>query len=137
MANKTQRHTIEITRDMLEVVAFVTEPDPNWRYVDKHGHEHRWYIPKGAESQDQQYRWRLPSLRAVRYLAGHYPDGSEEWDTHYYCRKCGELIKPGYKSSVVRKFVPTVTYGYIDGEPATKEEIERAIKQAQEEDNAS
>lgn len=73
------------------------KPDPGWRVVDGHGHEHRWALT------DRKERWRpeaLPTLQAVPTpipCDGACGDpGCEGYTvTRHVCRECGELVEPG------------------------------------------
>lgn len=96
-------------------VTTLTEPDPNWTFVDAAGHIH-------AYSKD----FNLPTLRRVEVDAEQAPDDEfsahfvadesddDSWDefgddteytiTEYHCVLCDETVVPGARSTVGRKF---------------------------------
>ena len=126
MIRKTAKHTIEVYSDSINVTP-ISVRDPNWHYIDKNGHEHHWYIPPGAE--DKPDLWQLPTLREVHKLVYIEEGGDEHWATHYYCKKCGELVYPGEKSPDSQMYVQGLTHYYVDGVEVSKEEAERAMKE--------
>lgn len=72
-------------------------PDPKWRFIDSHGHEHRW-----AETGRDRGPDALPTLvQTYRHVEC---DGScGNWDCDGYdlpvwhCRECGDEVEPGFK----------------------------------------
>jgi len=104
---------LEIRRDRIEVSS-CHEKDPTWCFTDKHGHEHRWHIPRGADDWRKQNLWKLPTVRAVSFNI-HYPDGYIGGGVHYYCKRCGELIRPGYRMSPFPRFIAGPAEYYLDG----------------------
>jgi hypothetical protein len=82
---------LSMTRDMIDVTSDRPSSDPNWRYTDRNGHEHRY---------DHGY----PTLDLV-VDAEHWCDGNEGYarhdphmhvdEAHYECLICREVVKPG------------------------------------------
>lgn len=122
----TSEGELEIRRERIEVSSY-HEKDPEWYFTDKHGHEHRWHIPRGADDWKKQNLWKLPSLRAVN-VAFYYPDGASGKTVHYYCRRCGELIRPGYRLSPFRRFLAGPPRYYLDGKEIDLRRAESILK---------
>jgi len=117
---------LEIRRDRIEVGSY-HEKDPKWSFTDKQGHEHRWHIPQGADDWKEQKRWKLPTLRAVGFTI-YYPDGETGCGVHYYCKRCGELIHPGYRMSPFPRFIAGPAEYYLGGVMIDKAKAESILK---------
>lgn len=95
-------------------VTTMTEPDPNWTFIDAAGHFH-------AYTKD----FALPTLKRVEMFVAVEPDTDDDdepvageldefWDegeadysyTELHCRICDENIVPGTRSTMGRKSVP-------------------------------
>ena len=124
--------TVEITRDRIDVTP-IEEKDPSWLYTDKEGHEHRWHIPHGANDWSKDHLWSLPTLRAVSYVYCHSYDGEPIYGVHYYCKRCGELIKPGWRVSCWRRFILGPPYFHINGVLVSQERAKLAMKEIRDE----
>jgi hypothetical protein len=113
---------VEITVDysVIDVTTF-SERDPGWVYIDRQGHKHSWYRPKGRKGQLSDYSWRLPSLRRVEYICRYSHDYAPIYGVHYYCKKCGELIKPGWRASLYRRFIQGPQSYCVNGKQVDKQ----------------
>lgn len=123
-------HTFTITREPVEVTS-MSRPDTSWFMVDKKGHMHQWWEEKPfrpADSYSPSKRYLVPSVRSV--YVGLEWIGDEEYPVYEQrCRKCGQTVRPGYRSDDYRQFVPGIRSLYIDDQPVTQEEfIRRAIE---------
>jgi len=127
----TPEGKLEVRREPIEVSSW-HEKDPTWRFTDKHGHEHRWHIPRGAWQRREQNLWKLPTLRAVEFNV-YYPDGDIGRGVHYYCKRCGELIRPGYRTSPFPRFIAGPTEYYLDGVMIDKTRAETILAKLKEE----
>jgi hypothetical protein len=121
----------EMQCDLVDVTS-LHRPDPTWRHVDAHGHEHRWYVDgTPAVSYDPSARYETPSLVWVK-------DGEEFWDGddephdvgHLECRQCGDHVEPRYTADDTRQHIPGLRRYRINGEPVTPEEFARRYKAA-------
>ena len=119
MIVKNMKHIVEVKCEPIDVTP-LKERDPAWAYTDRKGHKHRWHIPHGADDWSKAHQWKLPTLREVTYICG-YVDGEPMYDVHYYCKRCGELIKPGWKATVWRRFVQGAKSFYLDGVEVTED----------------
>ena len=79
---------IRMERETIPFTSMASEPDPNWRFTDKAGHEH-WWTGKGYPG------W---NLLAVQPTESWWCMDCREYheDGHLVCRLCGEIIHPGY-----------------------------------------
>lgn len=74
-------------------------PDPDWTYVDAHGHFHAW----SAEwSNGEEPSWILPTLEQREVQLAYVLDGDggegDEWtERRWFCRVCDEQVEPGTK----------------------------------------
>ena len=121
-----------ITAEPIEVTS-LHRTDTAWCYVDKAGHEHRYYDgdePAGSYSPMKQYH--LPTLRWVVDGMAAYPDGEEYEEGHYECRECGEHARPGTTADSYRQYIPGLAQYEIDGELVSKDEFERRLAEAEE-----
>jgi hypothetical protein len=102
-----------------------SKPNLKWEFTDSAGHIHKWE-PDGS----------LPTLNRVEDTEYHSCDmsdedyyccdGYEETITTYFCKECGEEVKPGYYTDMS----PLYQYGeityYINNVPVSKEEFDQA-----------
>jgi len=123
---------LEVRCEPLEVTSCLPERDPKWSFIDKHGHKHRWHIPAGAKEWMKQGCWKLPTLRAVNYIIC-YEEGEPVYGTHHYCKRCGELIQPGYRSGPYRRYIAGPAQYYLDGETIDKARAEAILAKSKEE----
>ena len=128
MICQDSQHTVEVTCEPFDVTPF-QEKDSTWVCIDAEGHEHRWHIPHGANDWSKEGCWALPTLRAVTYICGYADDGDEMYGMHYYCKRCGERIEPGWKATVFRRFMQGPKRFYLDGIEVSQKEAEQAIKE--------
>jgi len=124
---------VEIMCEAIDVTP-IREHDPNWKYIDKQGHRHTWHKPKGAEDQSKDYLWELPTLRAVSYICGYSDYDDPMYKTHYYCKKCGEQVWPGHRSTIFRRFVPWVRQYYVNDALVDKETVMKMLKELKKEE---
>jgi len=98
---------IMFSRDIIDVTPLL-EPDPEWFFQDRAGHQHRW-IDGG-----------LPSLRWIIEV-----EAGEEMPEvgHYECRECGEKIEPLMRVPIFRSFAPGLVHCSIDGRPVAEDEM--------------
>ena len=123
----SRQHIVDIRCERIDVTT-MEEKDAEWLYVDKKGHEHGWHIPNGAHDWSKSEYWTLPTLKAVECLWGHADDGEPIYGTHYYCKRCGELVKPGWKATVFRRYIQGPMTYFIDGIEVSRQEAEQAIE---------
>lgn len=73
-----------------------TEPDPDWAYVDRAGHEHRW-IQKASGSG-----YALESLLLIIDMPAtdNHPASS-----HLECPLCRERIIPGWRAVQFKQYM--------------------------------
>jgi hypothetical protein len=112
---------IEVTR--------LSRPDTAWRFIDAHGHEHRWHVgetPAGAYSPSEQYE--VPSILWVHEKWGSYEDGSRYSIGHHECRACGDRVTPRHTSDTTRQYIPGPRSYFINGEPVSQDEFEARWK---------
>lgn len=76
---------LKIIRDAVNATPS-TEPDYCWTYLDKENHLHRWN--------------RRGGLSTLKHIVGaEGTDERPEAKEHYECRRCGDTVEPGYKST--------------------------------------
>jgi len=127
----TPEGELGVRRELIELGS-CREKDPAWRFTDKHRHDHKWHIPQGANDWRKQDYWRLPTLRRVEFNV-YYPDGDIGRGVHYYCKRCGELIRPGYRTSPFPRFIAGPTEYYLDGVMIDKTRAETILAKLKEE----
>src|SRR6185436_19512973 len=102
-------------------------PDTLWRFIDAHGHEHRWYVgDMPAASYNPSATYETPTLLWVK-------DGEEFWDGddephdvgHLECRICGEHVTPRYTADTTTQYVAGLRWFRINGEPVSMDEFQR------------
>lgn len=124
--------TLETGCDLLDVTS-LHRPDTAWRFVDAHGHDHRWYVDGGgpggehisASGYSPQLRYITPTLIWVK-------DGEEYWEDdaepdavgHLECAQCGERIAPAYCADTTRQFIAGLRWFRINGRLVSREEFE-------------
>lgn len=109
---------LEIEREMIEVSINLPQPDPNWTYTDRAGHDHA-YSAQGS---------RYPTL--VRRESDPYwcaDCDDEHTDSWWECPLCGEKITPGTFIDSSRKFIPGLTMYRINGEDVSPAEGEALL----------
>jgi hypothetical protein len=102
---------LSITRGSIDVTSDRPQSDPNWRYTDRNGHEHRY---------DRGY----PTLDLV-VDAEHWCDGNEGYarhdphmhvdEAHYECKVCRESIKPKMFPPGYPMMMPGMIQGEVEG----------------------
>ena len=92
--------------------------DPNWRHVDRAGHEHYY------EETPSVGGWHYPTL--VKCGENEWCPECEEFHeiTWLECRVCGEHVRPGSVEQVVQQVLPARYF--IDDRPVTEAEY-RAV----------
>jgi hypothetical protein len=112
---------LTITHEWINVETAITprERDPDWVYVDSHGHEHRW--PTGRK------RATWEEVEISRWWCYECHDEHVDYETR--CRKCGDPVKPGMRdvANPVRE-VPGLTTGWL--KVTTYEDANYAIRRA-------
>jgi hypothetical protein len=111
----------------------------DWKYTDRHGHQHRYaeratpgeVWRKGKRRRDRPTHF--PTLREIidsrhkcygwEGLYAHEPHWVEEG--HYECRQCGERIEPAH--GPVSKPVLTSEAAYLNGELISRERRDELI----------
>lgn len=89
--------TIRMTTEQLEVTSMLPTPDPDWRWTDSHGHEHRWTM--------QTFVWIRDEPDWMDVDGEEYPG-----EGHYACPLCGDHVTPGMRGpSVYREYMPGLT----------------------------
>lgn len=105
---------------MLDVTA-IREPDPDWTWTDRAGHEHH---AKG----DDQGHVMYPTLNVVN-AAAHWCYNCQ--DVHpavwFVCRECGEETLPGVRDGQPQVIKGPTVY-MIDDDEVTREQAEEFIK---------
>jgi len=98
--------------EQIEVTSALPQPNQNWHYIDRQGHEHYW-------------RDGYPTLVGVVDETYWCADcGEDHTDSHWGCATCGEEITPGTYVDTSRRFVPGLTSFTLNGEPITQERFE-------------
>jgi hypothetical protein len=101
-------HTLEITRDMIEVTSNLPQRNPRWRHTDAQGHEHY------AVSTDAGVIYPTLSIRQGEEQTDE--DGEPYRERWWACHECGEEITPGTFIDSSRKLIPGLTSYTLDGE---------------------
>lgn len=95
------------------------ENDPDWVYVDSHGHHHRWMTGPDSDlplTKPQQQDSTVPFLRFVVDTEPHWCelcDGDYQ-PGHYECVICGDEVTPGHRRFVERNYIPGPKHFTID-----------------------
>lgn len=112
-------------------VTMLHRPDTNWRYVDKHGHEHRWYVEgQPVTIYRPQNQHQTPTLKWVFEEWGYYEDGERYQIGHHECVDCGEHIEPRYTADDTKQMIPGLRWYQINGQSVSREEFERRATEA-------
>lgn len=113
VAIRTSQGVLSAVSTPIEVTSLSPEPDPNWHYTDREGHEHRY---------DNGYP-TLVSVADETYWCGDCND--EHADSHLECPLCHETIRPGTRGpSAFRQFIQGPVEYYLDDEPISPERYE-------------
>ena len=90
---------VEVYRDMIDATP-IEEQDPDWRYTDPAGHEHRYvHLPK-------QERLEVPTVDWHTTYTYWCEDCQEEHeDGEYRCYRCGAVVVPGMRAVTDRRYV--------------------------------
>ncbi len=99
----TGRWCLDVEQTFITVTTSHSEADPDWRFTDRAGHEHRH---SGAPTD------YYPTLRYVvdgQHWCDGISEGSDLHDphlhvdaSHYECQLCGEHIEPGRREPTPR-----------------------------------
>lgn len=105
----------------------IVEEDPTWEFIDKAGHVHK-YIKRGETA------WVINSEvleeRFEEYWSDFWDDVLQE-SLGYFCKLCGEAIRPSYKMSKKQYYeIPGRAEYYIDNQMVTKEEFQKRLGEA-------
>jgi hypothetical protein len=99
--------TVTRSQEMISVISDLPEANPNWRYTDEAGHEHRW--------TGDGY----PTLRWVTDFTYWCQDCRDDHeDGHRECLICGEHIVPGTRLHRYPRYIAgpwRVDLAYDDG----------------------
>ena len=77
----------EMSRELIDVTC-LSRPDTSWRFMDSHGHEHRWYVgQEPAREYRPQESYTTPSLIYVVDDRWIDEDGEEQVVGHHECGK--------------------------------------------------
>jgi hypothetical protein len=109
--------TLRLEQDVDWITTNLPQPDPNWRYTDRQGHEH--YRGK--------HDW--PTLNWIVDETWWDEDLQEEDSTgHWACPICGEAIEPGMLPPPTHA-IPIVgqVQCYLNDEPVTKEHAQTIL----------
>ena len=85
---------LQVERETIET-SVISEPDPNWLFVDGQGHEHRY----GPEFSTPTLKW----VSFGRYWCADCHEYHEDGESQ--CATCGEHVVPGTRSPAGRTFV--------------------------------
>lgn len=104
---------LEYEQELIEVSSSLPQPDEDWTYTDRAGHEHR-------------YADGYPTLTWIIDESYWCEDcGDEHTEGHYECPLCGEHITPGLRGpDLLSKYQPGRRSYYLDGELITKEQVQ-------------
>lgn len=117
---------LRIEQEMTEVTA-MAEPDPNWRYTDRHGHEHA-YVPGEGD--------HYPTQVIVEDEPYWCEDCEEEHQfNHRECAICGEEITPGVRTPLGPTYIPGMKQALLNDEPITVERAAEIIAEARQATN--
>jgi hypothetical protein len=117
----------EVTHSLIDVTS-LHRPDTRWKFVDKQGHEHRWFADnKPVTTYSPSQRYETPTLRRIVTGTGYWEDGESYVIAHLECVQCGEEIEPGYCADEDQQFIPGLKRCYINGQSVTREEFERRL----------
>ena len=131
MTYHTNKDIFRIESTPVEVTS-LHRPDTSWRFVDKAGHEHRWWEGLGLAIQYRPTsQYYVDTVKKV--VDGWYYDEDGEpfarW--HYECDQCGDKVEPGYCADTHTQYIPGIKRCYINDVLVTPEEFERRLKEAQ------
>jgi hypothetical protein len=73
----------------------LSEPDPNWVYIDANGHTHQW------DFSDPHH----PVVQTVKEVTDAEPDDEYPGRAHCECQQCGARIEPGWRAPAFRQFM--------------------------------
>lgn len=120
----------EMWCDLLDVTS-LHRPDPSWRYMDRAGHEHRWWTEgKPAEGYSPSKSYDTPTLIWVKDGVGYYEDGEPYDIGHCECRQCGEHIEPRNTADTNTQYIAGLKHCSIDGIEVDIETFEREYLKA-------
>ena len=71
----------------------MTEENPDWEYIDKSGHNHKYIKHKDG------------SLGFPRTLKVVQTDRLYDGDSECHCKICGEIIEPGIRGTTVKQYI--------------------------------
>ncbi len=72
-----------------------SEPDPDWVYVDKQGHSHRWdFALNGAAT-----------VTSLKYVEDDPGDDEYPPSGHFECRECGEHIQRQERATRFKQYM--------------------------------
>jgi hypothetical protein len=75
--------------EQVEISSFGSDPDPNWTFIDTHGHFHAYTADMKLPTLDERAEWH-------EYFEPDEETGETGYTTlHLHCRICDEEIRPG------------------------------------------
>ena len=91
--------TLDVTRDMIDATP-ISEPDPNWLYVDPSGHEHRY----GKDFETPTLGWVSTGWYWCDLCCEAHESGN------WRCLRCGAVVVAGTRAVVIRQYVAGLTH---------------------------
>lgn len=124
-------HTFDYRCNMVDVTS-MSRPDTDWRFTDKEGHLHHWFINGVIPEQYRpDNKYQLDSLVWVKDGEEYWEDDSEPHDVgHHECRWCGEHITPRYRADDHTQYIAGLQHYRIDGVTVDKDEFMQRLEQA-------
>lgn len=105
-------------------------PDERWQHTDLAGHTHQWEWPSGKRLYSPTQQATLPTLHWVKTGVRYDEDGEEYEVGEYRCLQCQAVVEPRFTADRCRQYIPGLRRCYINDQPVSHEEFERAVKEA-------